>query len=72
LVWINRGKVRLVTRNGHDWTSRMPRLAARFLDLGVEQALIDGELVALRTDGTDSFHDLQRALSEGRNGALFF
>jgi bifunctional non-homologous end joining protein LigD len=72
LVWIDRGKVRLATRNGHDWTNRMPRLAARFLDLGVERALIDGELVALRPNGTDSFHDLQRALSEGRDGALFF
>ena len=50
----------------------MPRLAARFLELGVEQALIDGELVALRPNGTDSFHDLQRALSEGRDDALFF
>jgi bifunctional non-homologous end joining protein LigD len=72
LVWTDRGKVRLATRNGHDWTNRMPRLAARFLELGVEQALIDGELVALRPNGTDSFHDLQRALSEGRDDALFF
>jgi ATP-dependent DNA ligase len=40
LVWIDDGKVRLVTRSGHDWTNRMPRLAARFVDLGVERALI--------------------------------
>jgi bifunctional non-homologous end joining protein LigD len=49
----------------------MPRLAASFLDLGVERAHRRG-LVALRPNGTDSFHDLQRALSEGRDGALFF
>jgi ATP-dependent DNA ligase len=47
--------------------NRMPRLAARFLELDVERAaLIDGELVSLRPDGTNSFHDLQRALSEDR------
>lgn len=34
--------------------------------------MMDGELVALRPDGTDSFHDLQRALSEGGDGSLFF
>jgi bifunctional non-homologous end joining protein LigD len=58
MVWIDRGRVRLLTRNGHNWTDRMPRLAAHFIHLNVEQAVIDGELVALRRDGTDSFHDL--------------
>jgi hypothetical protein len=28
LVWIDHGRVRLVTRNGNDWTLRLPRLAA--------------------------------------------
>ena len=72
LVWIDRGRIRLVTRNGHDWTPRMPRLAARFATLDVETALIDGELVALRPDGTSHFHDLQAALSAGADGGLFF
>jgi bifunctional non-homologous end joining protein LigD len=72
IVRIDNGKVHLFTRSGHDWTDRMPRLAARFLDLGVESAMIDGELVALRPDGRDNFHDLQRALSEGRDGVLYF
>jgi bifunctional non-homologous end joining protein LigD len=31
-----------------------------------------GELVALKPDGRDSFHDLQRALSGGRDGSLYF
>lgn len=72
LVWIDRGQIRLVTRNGHDWTDRMPRLAKRFQALQVHTALIDGEMVALRTDGTSHFHDLQAALSEGKDGRLFF
>ena len=72
LVWIDRGRIRLVTRNGHDWSPRMPRLAARFAALDVETALIDGEMVALRPDGTSHFHDLQAALSAGADGALFF
>jgi bifunctional non-homologous end joining protein LigD len=72
IVRIQNGKVHLLTRNGHDWTNRMPSLASRFLDLNVENAMIDGELVALKPDGRDSFHDLQRALSEGRDNSLYF
>ena len=72
LVWIAGGRARLVTRNGHDWTARMPVLAARFAALVVDTALLDGELVALRPDGTSSFHDLQAALSDGRDGTLHF
>jgi bifunctional non-homologous end joining protein LigD len=35
IIRIQHGEVRLLTRNGHDWTNRLPRLAARFLDLDV-------------------------------------
>ncbi len=72
LVWIDHGRVRLATRNGHDWTQRLPTLAARFAALDVETAALDGEMVALRPDGTSHFHDLQAALSAGADGSLFF
>jgi bifunctional non-homologous end joining protein LigD len=72
LVWLEDGRARLVTRNGHDWTPRLPRLAATFSGLRAGTALLDGEMVALRPDGISSFHDLQAALSEGRDGSLFF
>ena len=72
LVWLDHGRARLVTRNGHDWTARMPSLAARFAALDVETAVLDGEMVALRPDGSSHFHDLQAALSAGADGSLFF
>jgi bifunctional non-homologous end joining protein LigD len=72
LVWLDHGRVRLVTRRGHDWTERLPRLAARFRQLDAGAALLDGEMVALRSDGTTHFHDLQAALSEGLDGHLFY
>ena len=72
LVWLEAGKARLVTRNGHDWTPRLPRLASTFPQLRVQSALLDGEMVALRPDGVSSFHELQAALSEGRDASLFF
>ncbi len=72
LVWLDRGRARLVTRAGHDWTPRLPRLTARFAALGATTALLDGEMVALRADGTSSFPDLQAALSDGADAGIFF
>jgi bifunctional non-homologous end joining protein LigD len=69
---IERGKVRLVTRNGLDWTDKFPELARAFGELPVDTALIDGELVHLAADGTTNFSGLQDAIATGKTGALNF
>ncbi|TMJ49317.1 MAG: DNA ligase D, partial [Alphaproteobacteria bacterium] len=69
---IEHGKVRLITRNGLDWTAKFPELAQAFARLPVETALIDGELVCLASAGTTSFSDLQDAIATGKTGALNF
>src|SRR5271165_6726584 len=69
---IEHGKVRLITRNGLDWTTKFPELAHAFGQLPVDTALIDGELVCLASDGTTSFSDLQDAIASGKTGALNF
>ena len=72
LAWIDYGKVRLVTRNGHDWTDRLPAVAKAVAGLNVETALVDGELVALDKEGKSSFPALQAALSAGKDASLYF
>ena len=72
LCWLDHGKVRLVTRNGHDWTDRLPAVARAVAGLRADTALVDGELVALDKDGTSSFPALQAALSAGKDGTLYF
>ena len=72
LCWNDHGKPRLVTRNGNDWTDRLPALARAIAALDVETALLDGELVALDKAGISSFPALQAALSNGRDDSLFF
>jgi len=64
--------VRLVTRNGHDWTRRLPTIARAVGSLRAQTALVDGELVALREDGVSSFALLQQALSDGSDRSLFY
>jgi bifunctional non-homologous end joining protein LigD len=67
LTYIDNGTVRMMTRNGIDWTDKfgdLPRILAK---LPVKNAIIDGELVALNKENVSSFAQLKEALSN--NGA---
>jgi bifunctional non-homologous end joining protein LigD len=70
LVEKTQGGVRLITRNGLDWTRRFSAIADAVAALPAETLLADGEVVALREDGVSSFAMLQQALSESRTDGL--
>ncbi|HEX7454200.1 MAG TPA: DNA ligase D, partial [Polyangiaceae bacterium] len=53
----------LLTRNGEDWTERMPTLEAALAKLKVKSAVLDGELVALDAKGLSDFQLLQNSFS---------
>jgi bifunctional non-homologous end joining protein LigD len=52
--------VRLLTRNGHDWTGRFPLIFVTAAALQVRSCLIDGEAVACDHDGLAVFERLRR------------
>jgi len=54
--------VRLVTRNGNDWTDRFPSVRDALAKLGWKSAVVDGEIVAETAEGGMSFQSLQNAL----------
>ena len=64
--------VRLITRNGLDWTSRVPALVEAVAALPAQDIMLDGELVSLDKDGRTSFAALQNALSGSRTRQLSF
>jgi bifunctional non-homologous end joining protein LigD len=72
LARIAAGKVSLFTRNGKDWTDRMPTLRDALEKMDVESAVLDGELVALDDKGISSFQTLQNSLSAGGDAALTY
>ncbi len=72
LLFVEHGKAQVITRNGLDWTDRLPALARTAAALPVATALLDGELVFLKEDGVSSFPDLQAALSAGHDERLHF
>jgi bifunctional non-homologous end joining protein LigD len=59
LCFIEEGRVRLTTRNGRDWTDRFAAVAAEAVHLPVRRAVLDGEVVVLRKEGTTDFQALQ-------------
>ena len=63
-------QVQIMTRNGHDWTNRLPALAADIARLKPHTVVLDGELVAQREDGVSSFALLQQALGDRKTGNL--
>ena len=61
LCRLENGTVQILTRNGHDWTDRMPRLRDVLAKLPVDNAWIDGEAVVLDSAGVPNFNALQNA-----------
>jgi ATP-dependent DNA ligase len=51
-------RVRLFTRNGHDWTGRYPLIVEAALKNRQTSFVIDGEAVLLGVDGVSDFNGL--------------
>lgn len=56
--------VRLITRNGNDWTGKFSDIKKALSRLSVENAVVDMEAVVLDEDGKTNFQKLQNSLSE--------
>jgi bifunctional non-homologous end joining protein LigD len=54
----DRDRVRLITRNGHNWTGRYPWIVEAALKNRVKRFVIDGEAVVLGIDGIADFNAL--------------
>src|SRR5436309_236096 len=70
---IDRGRVKLITaRSALDWTSKYPGLADWLTALPVARAYLDGELCAVRPDGTTSFSLMQAATEREGDRLVYF
>jgi bifunctional non-homologous end joining protein LigD len=58
---IDHGEVKLITRNGHDWTHKLSGQARALAALGLESAWLDGEVVVTGEQGVPDFQALQNA-----------
>ncbi|HVE49248.1 MAG TPA: DNA ligase D [Casimicrobiaceae bacterium] len=67
---IERGKCRIYSRNGKEWTDAFRTLAKAAATLPLKSAWIDGEIVVQSANGASSFQDLQNALGDGGEDRL--
>ena len=68
-VHLNRGRKKVFTRNGLDWTKRFTKVAGALAMPG--EAIIDGEVVVVH-EGRTNFSELQAELAAGRQGRLVY
>lgn len=69
---IDHEQVQLFTRNGHDWTHKLPQQAEALAALGLESAWLDGEMVVANEHGVPDFQALQNAFEAGRSGNILY
>ena len=72
VVRIEGDDVRLYTRNGHDWSAKLPHLVEAFRALPAKWAWVDGEIVMLDREGIPNFQALQNAFDGERTQDIVF
>ncbi|UHC82009.1 DNA ligase D [Pseudomonas sp. NIBR-H-19] len=69
---IDHDQVQFFTRNGHDWTHKLPKQAEALAALGLESAWLDGEMVVANEQGVPDFQALQNAFDSGSSTDIVY
>ena len=72
MVRIDQGEVRCFTRNGHDWTDKLPELARALAQLDLTSAWLDGEIVVQGDNGAPDFQNLQNAFERHATASIVY
>jgi bifunctional non-homologous end joining protein LigD len=72
LTRFDNGKPALLTRRGHDWSSKMPQLVRELKTIGIQSGWLDGEIVVLNDAGVPDFNALQNSLDQRTSSDLVY
>ncbi|WP_410481951.1 DNA ligase D [Pseudomonas plecoglossicida] len=72
LARIDGDDIRLFTRNGHDWSSKMPKQVAALRALGIDSGWLDGEMVVADENGAADFQALQNAFDTAHDERITY
>jgi bifunctional non-homologous end joining protein LigD len=67
-----REEISLLSRNQNDLTERFPEIAEAVKSFSVDEAVLDGEVVAVDEEGRSSFQLLQAREMEARKAPVYF
>ena len=71
-VVIERGQVRVFSRNGHDWSDRYPSIVRAAAKLPCQSAIIDGEAIVQDGDGASDFEALSSAMRRQPHSIILY
>ncbi|NLC83682.1 MAG: DNA ligase D [Ruminococcaceae bacterium] len=72
MCFLEDGKVKLVTRNGLDWTDKFSQIAAALTAWNPGNMIFDGEMVVFDESGKSDFQSLQSSLKNSAKGTLHY
>ncbi len=72
LARVDGADIKLFTRNGNDWTSKMAHLRAAIQKARLPQGWYDGEIVIVNEDGMQDFGALQGAFDSDRTQDIVY
>jgi len=64
--------IRLITRNGNDWSHRLPNLVAELRKMKLPPCWLDGEIVVADDKGVPDFQALQNAFESSRTRDIVY
>ena len=71
-VVIERGQVRVFSRNGHDWSDRYPSIVRAAAKLPCQSAIIDGEAIVQNGHGASDFDGLSTAMRRQPHSVILY
>jgi bifunctional non-homologous end joining protein LigD len=72
LARVEKGEVRLITRNGNDWTDKLPRLSETLESMKLPDGWYDGEIVVHDEGGKPKFGLLQQAFDGSHRADILY
>lgn len=64
--------VKLITRNGNDWTDKLPKLAQALKELNLAPSWLDGEIIVIDDNGLPNFQLLQNAFDNSKTQKIIY
>ncbi|SFN74145.1 bifunctional non-homologous end joining protein LigD [Nitrosospira briensis] len=72
LARIEEKRIQLFTRNGNDWTHKLPHVEKAIAAMGFQSGWLDGEVVVPNDVGVPDFQALQNAFDSSRTGNIIY
>jgi bifunctional non-homologous end joining protein LigD len=72
LTRIEGGKIQLFTRNGNDWSHKLPHIVKAIGEMGFQSGWLDGEVVVPNEHGIPDFQALQNAFDSSRTQNIIY